>query len=742
MKNVRTPALSLLASSLALAFSPTLRAQTSELDKVTISVGRGEVRSVQVVGPAEFEKAVPGTSPLLIVSRLPGVNFQSADPLGNYEWSTRFTVRGFNQNQLGFTLDGVPLGDMSYGNLNGLHISRAIISENVIRADLSQGVGALDAASSSNLGGTLQFFSSEPSKKFGARVSQTLGSNNDRRTFMRVDTGDSALGRFYASYAGQSADKWKGSGQQKQDQWNLKWVKDLGRDSRMSAFLNTSDRREIDYQDMSPEMIRRLGYNWDNFYPNWQAAVRASNTLCGNGGSTYVAQCDDAYYAGSGLRKDTLGGVSANLRVAEQVDVHGTVYTHNNKGRGLWYTPYVPSPDGTPISLRTTEYGIDRYGAVLGADLDLGAHQVRVGYWHENNTFDQARRFYATGATNPPSPYDFPSNPFRTQWQYEFVTKTDQFSLADTWSLTKDLSLGLGFKSLHAAIDANLQAGTGRPSGSLTASDGFLPQVGVNYKLSKSDELYATYGKNMRAYQAAGTSGPFSTTVAGFSAVQASLKPETSQTLEAGWRTAGDGWEGSTSVYMVRFKDRQLGVTAGSGIQGNPTILANVGGVLSRGLEASLSMRLAKRFGWYNSLSLQRATYESDVVSGGSVVATSGKHVVDAPNMMFKSALTYDDGAFNASLGLDYMSKRYYTYLNDGSVSGRTLMNLAGGYRWPKALGLSEIALSGGVTNLANKKYVSTIGSNGFVNSDPGGTFATLLPGAPRQLFVTLSAKL
>ena len=83
------------------------------------------------------------------------MNFQSADPFGAYEWSTRITVRGFNQNQLGFTLDGVPLGDMSYGNHNGLHISRAIASENVGRVALSQGTGALGTASTSNLGGTL-----------------------------------------------------------------------------------------------------------------------------------------------------------------------------------------------------------------------------------------------------------------------------------------------------------------------------------------------------------------------------------------------------------------------------------------------------------------------------------------------------------------------------------------------------------------------------------------------------------
>src|SRR5206468_11594517 len=35
------------------------------------------------------------------------------------------------ETQLGFTLDGIPLGDGSYGNVNGLHISRAISSENI-----------------------------------------------------------------------------------------------------------------------------------------------------------------------------------------------------------------------------------------------------------------------------------------------------------------------------------------------------------------------------------------------------------------------------------------------------------------------------------------------------------------------------------------------------------------------------------------------------------------------------------
>ena len=111
-----------------------------------IVLGFGETRQVQTVTAQDLSLLTPGTSPLKAISKLPGVNFQSADPFGAYEWSTRISIRGFNQNQLGFTLDGrSPLGDMSYGNYNGLHISRAIISEDLGAVTVSQGAGALRA---------------------------------------------------------------------------------------------------------------------------------------------------------------------------------------------------------------------------------------------------------------------------------------------------------------------------------------------------------------------------------------------------------------------------------------------------------------------------------------------------------------------------------------------------------------------------------------------------------------------
>ncbi|WGG51365.1 hypothetical protein [Rugamonas sp. DEMB1] len=56
--------------------------------------------------------------------------------------------------------------------------------------------------------------------------------------------------------------------------------------------------------------------------------------------------------------------------------------------------------------------------------------------------------------------------------------------------------------------------------------------------------------------------------------------------------------------------------------------------------------------------------------------------------------------------------------------------------------GQGNLTLQVNVSNLADKTYFSTIGSNGFTNSDPSGTFATMLTGAPRQVFVTLNGKL
>ncbi|NEL40927.1 MAG: TonB-dependent receptor plug domain-containing protein, partial [Xanthomonas perforans] len=160
-----------------------------QLDAVSV-IGQGETRQVQRITQQDIPVLPPGTSIQKLLNRMPGVNVQSNDAFGANEESQTISLRGFNGTRLGYTLDGLPLGDNAYGNYNGLNISRALIAENFGGVELASGIGALGTASTSNLGGTIQYYSADPSSVFGGQLSQTVGSDANRRTFLRVDTGD------------------------------------------------------------------------------------------------------------------------------------------------------------------------------------------------------------------------------------------------------------------------------------------------------------------------------------------------------------------------------------------------------------------------------------------------------------------------------------------------------------------------------------------------------------------------
>lgn len=704
-----------------------------KVETVTV-LGQGQSRQVQNITRSDLTKVTPGTSPLKTLDKLPGVSFQSADPFGSYEWSTRFSVRGFSQNQLGFTLDNVPLGDMSYGNNNGLHISRAISAENLGRVSLSQGAGSLSTASTSNLGGTVQFFSAEPSDTFTLSGEQTFGSNKTSHTFARLDSGKFDSGtKFALSVTRHRTEKTKGAGEQNQDQFNSKLVQNFG-DNRLDAFFNYSDRKEVDYQDMSLEMTKRLGWDWDNYAPDWQRAVNAAKGIFTGG----VNNLDDAYYQGSGLRKDKLAGATFSWQLSDNTELKTTLYHHSNEGQGHWYTPYSPTSKTDPISIRTTEYEINRSGLISDLNMDIGMHFIKAGFWLENSDHTLTRNFYA--ATDGSDKNYFLRNPFSTGFKQNFDTATTQFYVQDTVELLNGaLALNFGFKTPKVKIDAKNLVGT-RAQGSITAKENFLPQLGMKYQLSKEDEIFASITENMRAYQP-GVSGPFSQTQTAFNTSVTQLKPETSTSIDLGYRFKRSDIQGSVALYHAEFKDRLLNVANCAGIVGCPNTFVNVGKVATNGLEAVLIWKLSNELSWFNSYTYNDSQYQSNYLDK-VIIPVKGKQVVDAPKTMFNTELTWENESFFTRIGTKFTDKRFYTYLNDGNAPSFWLSNLAFGMKQKSFAGLKDVSIQVNVTNLANTKYYSTIGSNGFATSDTTGSFATLLTGAPRQVFLSLSAKL
>ncbi|WP_397573621.1 TonB-dependent receptor [Silanimonas sp.] len=718
---------------LAASANPEVRDDAAVLDAVNV-VGTGETRQVQALGREEIARQPAGSSALKLLGKLPGVHFTSADPWGNYEWSTRLNIRGFNQNQLGFTLDGIPLGDMSYGNHNGLHISRALIAENLGFAEVSQGSGALDTASSSNLGGTVRFASRGPQSERGATLAQTVGSDDTLRTFARYDTGDLDGFSAFLSGAKHDAEKWKGYGAQDSRQVNAQ-ARYADEAWSLGALINTSRRNETDYADLSLESARRLGMDWDNYARDWTRAIRAGFGQFSGG----VNSLDDAYYLGRGLRDDNLYAVNTDIAIGDGGSFKAQVYRHTNEGQGHWVTPYSPSSSTLPLSLRTTEYTIDRGGLTAGFELPFGVHTLSFGLWHEDSDHNLQRNFYFLNADTPPNRGYFYRSPDVRVFEQDFDSRTQVWYLNDRIALMDGrFTIDAGFKALDAEIEAVSRRGT-RAQGRIEAKDSFLPQLGLRFEVAPGFELFGSYAENMAAFRA-GVNGPFSASQTGFNAIRGTLRPETSTTFEGGLRYGNEGFQSSLTLYRVDFEDRLLTISQCAGIVGCPSVLANVGDVETSGAEAAMDWRLGGGFSLFGSLSWNSSEYASNYLDGTTLVPTDGKTVVDTPEMLANVELRYAADAFEARIGMKYTDERFITFVNDSRVPDYWVTDASVSYRFGD-LGLAkDLKATLNVTNLFDEDYFASVGTNGFVARDPQGLNYTLVTGAPRQVFLTLEA--
>lgn len=716
--------------------------------------GQGSTRQMTSVTRTMLAETVPGTSPMKVLNRLPGVMYQSADPFGAYEYSSSLYMRGFSQSQLGFTLDDVPLGDQQFNNYNGLSITRAISTDNVSGVDVSQGAGAIDVASTSNLGGAMQFHSRDPSHQRGGTVEQTFGSNSTFRTFVRLDSGDlNATGtRFYVSYARTSLNLWKGGGYNYSDQANAKFVQPLARGSSLKAFFDWSSIQQFDYQDMSLDYLHTVGSHLSNYYPDYTAAYEAAQGKFRPQIAKTGDPLDAAYYAGTANRQDFLGGVTLDENLNEHLNWKTTLYGHGDSGYSTWTTPYTPSPNGSPLSVRTQNPGILRGGALSALTHRYGANTFNMGVWYEFGQFTEGRYFSSTpllgqGTLGNPTDH-FPTDIFSNPWAEKWQTSTFQFHVQDTYRITPDLKVNAGFRSMVVRSGNQvinqvpaLNGGNEVAQGRLTASNAFLPQVSANWRFLPHQELFFDVSHNMRAFPEDGygtnvSATPWTANQKAFTATARTLKPETDWVYEGGYRYTTPLVSGLLSAYRMNFSNRLQLVSTGP-IVAPTTAVQNVGGVTTNGVEGSVTLRPLNGLSIYNSISYAHSTYDQNVQTSSGLEPTKGKLIPNYPTLMYKGSIAYEWRDWTMHIDGNYLSRRYITYTDDAKVPGYFLANVGARYRFGKLSVLKNVTASFNIYNLFNKTYVATTGELG--NSFTGSP-QTFLMGAPRQFFGTISA--
>lgn len=741
----------------------------------TIEIATRKTRSSVALTKGDMQKILPGINPLKALQTLPGVSFQTADPWGNNEQNLSLFIHGFSGPQLGYTMDGVPLGDQQYGNYNGLSPQRAVISENVGNVILSSGAGDLSTASTSNLGGTIETFSSDPQRSRNLAVQQTVGSHNTSRTFLRYDTGDFGSGNSaYISAVHHEQKAWDFNGRQGGDQVNAKYVNQSNA-GKLTLFFNYSDKIEPNEDATVRSASEKFQpYTRPFMYPNFQTALSYLSPT----GATPAAEGNNyRNYYSDAQRKDYLTYAKFDMNIGEATTWSNQVYYHNDDGVGVVAGPigvaglpglfavYFPGQNlkqvfgNSGYATRTTEYAINRNGWLSTLTSEFGNHKLQGGLWLEHNRSSAYRRWYALDVNNPSSPYDRPSNPLITQYGSEINNKVAQIHVQDEWRVRNDLALQAGFKSslqfadgqfpVQPAKGAIANGSLALPVGEIITKKWFLPQVGARWDITPQDQMFVNVQKNMRQFVTYGGGGasPWSlASQAAFDLFKSSAKPETSITYELGMRTSHQldlgplkAFDGQVNLYHVDFKDRLLTISPTpvitSIIGGNP-VLANVGSVKTDGIDISGTLHFGRMFSFYDALSFNRSTYSDNYNNGKDVVQTSGKAVPGSPEWMNKFVATMTVADTEFQLIGDYVGKRYATYTNDLDVPSYFLMSLGVSGKLPflNNSWVKNARYRLNVSNLANRE-----GSLNVVVGAASGTYNTF-PIAPRQGFLTLMA--
>ncbi|MFW7268711.1 TonB-dependent receptor plug domain-containing protein [Gluconacetobacter sp. Hr-1-5] len=534
-----------------------------------VATGQRMTRSVMSVGGEQIQDLMPGQNPMQALSILPGVIFTDVDPWGNNEQNASMYVHGFSTTQLGYTLDGVPLGAGAYGNYNGLSSQRAAISEDIASVSLSSGTGALGTASTSNLGGTIAFKTSAPAMRAGAILKQTFGSFATFRTFARVDTGRFGDGNAaYFAFARQDARPWNLGPANRQGgyQVNGKFVHE-GEKTRVAAYFDWQDKVEPNTQGLSINTNDWLdnpakAYTRGAFYPDLGAAM--ANYPARSSTQASPSAPNNQYYFSAAQRTDYLTYLNISHQFSDQVRWDNTLYYHHDRGAGLVATSirsaailtilgayldptasqYIRNGQftyanngidpvvwnrtgGTGFAVRTTEYNDNRGGITSTVHYRAGRHDVEAGIWYERNDNAQGRFWYPLSATDTLSPYDMPKNPLITQFVNVFHTDTFVYHMQDTYHVLPHLRLMAGMKLEHVNTNGTLPVAS-LPQAQSSATEGavtlnartntvaggtlssfrpFLPAVGAVWDFTRYEEMFFNIQKNMNSYAEDGYGG-------------------------------------------------------------------------------------------------------------------------------------------------------------------------------------------------------------------------------------------
>lgn len=720
----------------------------ARVTEASAAIGEDKISNTLSISHQALLSAPAGTSGLKMLEALPGFNVQVNDALGLYEFGNSVFVRAFNLQQIGFSIDGVPLGRTD--QFGGSPIYRYVDNENTERVTASTGAGDVSQSGYASLGPYVDYQTSNPTVEPGVSLSYTLGSDSLRRSFVKLQSGEYQGLSAYFSRSKIDGDLWRGPGTIDREHLEAKVRYRFG------------DRDEVWLR-----AVHNSFYDYDSPYFSIAQYDGSANDLFGRSGR-YFAYLDSlpdlpesvpgVRYSNTGYnqfykqavnqRRDTLYSLGGQFEIRPDLLNYTTLYYEAKKGFGVSPEAYATSQalhnaesnvDGL-FAPKGVQYGLSslsghRFGGRTGLQWEVGQHQIDTGLWAETDVFNRQQGRYNLTDGSPAGEPLF-NEPVHLQGDFSSTRNSLQYHLKDTWTLLDDrLRLQFGFKSLNLKyrIEGYRNAGdyinNRQPRLATQWNDAFLPQAGLVYNLTDDTQVFASYSENMALPRGADDI---------FRAASPSAPPpdaERAKNYEVGYRINRPTFNAAWALYRTDFDNRlQAFASAVPGSSQVETYYQNVGKVQAYGTELSGQWKppiLADKVVLNGNLTYNKSTFQNDAAG----LSIRDNDVPDSPRWLAQAGVTYELAPWALlNFSARYIGERYSNFTNSESVPGYTLYNAyldLGGERVHYGP-LKNVKLRFNVDNLFDKDYL------GYILTSTSGP-AVFRPGSPRTFQSTLS---
>jgi len=734
------------------------------------------VKAKSTVTRAAIEKERSSSNPFQLLNMLPGVNAYSQDATGLFGGSLR--VRGFNSDQMGFTVNGAPVNDS--GNF-AVYPQEYNDAENLCELFVTQGATDTDAPHVGASGGNVGLVSCGPNDKAGFKFSQSLGQLNYRRTFVRADTG--LLGseipyKAFVSYSNSKADKFKGFGGASRDHVDMGFESKISADTNVAASLLYN--RAINNNILSltkSEFAANPNLDYTNVVPQHLASGNENTTANFGTSSANLStpRAKLAYY-GYSLNPFENALLTARLqsRINDKLTLTAEPYFWYGYGTGgtQQTTLAESTSSGTKLDngvgdinkngVLTDTVGIyrgsvtetHRPGITLKANYEINNHRILAGLWLERAEHKQTQPgttmdnngniadvwlrdnliTYNNGQT-------YQGRNYKTISSGRSVFATDNIQLGD-WELVP----ALRYTEIQRDFSNYASSGSGMGA-DYTASrtwGKWLPSFGARYKVNDAWHAYGNITQNFRApsnWVMSGwvTGGTYTNGVlSGYTLTpNNTVQAETSVTTEAGGRYKGEHLNAQFALFNVKFNNR---LSFGYNPETGTNTDYNFGRVDVRGLELQLGTKPANGWSYFGSATLTDAKSRDNYKESSTVTwQSAGMQFPDTPKLMLGASAQYASGPYLAALSAKYVGKRYTTLTNNEWLDAYTTVDLNMGYRFESTGMFKNPTLRLNLSNLFDKRYLlANSGSGSSVAADASKNL-TYYVGAPRFTSVTFS---